>query len=195
MIGELSVVTAPSVEPVTLAEAKAHLRVDGTDEDTVISGLIVAAREVCEPKARRAFVTQTLKMSFDEWPEDDYFRLLRPPLASVTHVKYYDSAGVLQTMSASDYVVDVAVQPGRVYLEYGKSWPTATLRPGLPIEITYVAGYGAAAAVPQRYKQAICLLVGHWYENREQVVVAPGSSAVQVPFAVMTLLTTGRGGW
>lgn len=187
----LSVVTAPTEEPVTLAEAKAHLRVDGSDEDTLISSLIMAARDVCEAHARRAFVTQTLKMSFDGWSSDSYFKLMRPPLASVTHVKYYDSTDTLNTMPSGDYVVDTAL--GRVWLADDASWPSATLRVGMPVEITYIAGYGNADAVPQRYKQAMLLLIGHWHENREQAVV--GSAINQLPFAVETLLKTGRGSW
>jgi len=136
-------------------------------------------------------VTQTLKLSFDRWPADGYFQLMRPPLASVTHVKYYDSTGVLNTMSSGEYVVDAAL--GRVWLANDAAWPSATLRVGMPVEITFVAGYGDAEAVPQRYKQAMLLLVGNWHENREQAVV--GSAINQLPFAVETLLRTGRGAW
>ena len=196
MIGELSVVTAPSGEPVTLTEAKAHLRA-GDDEDTLIYGLIATAREVCEPKAGRAFLTQTLKMVYPCWPtgQRPYFELLRGPIQSISSVKYYDTSNTLQTMPATDYFADLTVAPARIWLGDGKMWPSASLRLGAAVEVTYVAGYSAASAVPRRYKQAMLLLVGHWYENREAVVVSPGATSVQLPFAIESLLTSGRGSW
>lgn len=193
---QLSVVTASTTEPVSRTEAKLHLRADGSDEDNLIDRLIIAAREYCEPIARRAFMPQTLLMAFDGWPvsaERNYLELLRPPVQSVSHIKYYDSSGVLQTMSASDYVADLVASPARIYLADGASWPSEALRAGLAIEVTYVAGYADADAVPARYKQAMLLLVGHWYENREQVVVAPGATSAKLALAVESLLTLGRG--
>ena len=150
MIGELSVVTAPSGEPVTLTEAKAHLRA-GDDEDTLIYGLIATAREVCEPKAGRAFLTQTLKMVYPCWPtgQRPYFELLRGPIQSISSVKYYDTSNTLQTMPATDYFADLTVAPARIWLGDGKMWPSASLRLGAAVEVTYVAGYSAASAVPR----------------------------------------------
>lgn len=195
----LSVITAPASEPVSLAEAKAHLRVDGSDEDDLIDRLIATAREYCEPIARRSFMPQTLMMSFDGWPvvcdAPTYLVLFRPPVQSVSHIKYYDSAGVLQTMTASDYVADLVAAPPRIYLADGAAWPSETLRAGLAVQVTYVAGYADADAVPARYKQAMMLLIGHWYENREQIVVAPGATSATLKLAVESLLTLGRGNY
>lgn len=189
----LSIVTPPAAEPVSLAEAKLHLRIDVNDEDTLVESYITAAREWCELAARRAFVTQTLALRLAEWPCGDCIQLPRPPLASVTSITYTDSAGANQTMTSADYLVYATAEPGLVQLGYGKSWPSATLQLGPSIVITYVAGYGNAAAVPKRYKQAILLMTGHFYENREQVIAVPGISLAEVPLAVQSLLMIDRG--
>lgn len=189
----LKLVTAPAFEPITTAEAKTHLRIDGSDEDTLIDGYIMAARQLCEMEARRAFVTQTFDLFLEQWPASDEIKLPRPPLQSVTSITYTDSNGNAQTMASADYLADTASEPGRVVLSYGGTWPSATLRPGPAIAVRFVAGYGLAAAVPAMYKQAIKLLVGHWYENREQVVLAPGLGAAQLPMGVKALLMVDRG--
>lgn len=191
----LRVVTPPASEPVTLAEAKVHLRIDTSDEDTLVNGYIVAARQMCELESRRAFVTQTWDLSLEAWPEEGEIVLPRPPLQSVSSVTYVDSTGAPQTFASGDYLVDVASEPGRVILGYGKSWPSATLRPGPSIVVRFVAGYGAAGAVPQMYKQAILLMVGHYFENREAVFAVPNISAtpLPLPLAVQSLLAIERG--
>lgn len=178
----------PSEEPVSLAEAKSHLRVDVSDDDTLIEGLIKAARIYAENATRRALVTQTWQLELDDWPGGDVIELRRPPLVSVTSVKYVDSNGDSNTFAASNYDVDTTTEPGRIVLGYGKTWPTATLRLMSPIAVVYVAGYGAASAVPQQMKQMMLLLVAHWYENREATIVGAGMLASPVPFAVESLL-------
>lgn len=189
-------VTAPAVEPLSVEEIKAHLRVIGDDENDVITPYALAARDMCELEARRAFITQTFALWLESWPCADRIELPRPPLQSVTSITYIDYAGVTRTMSSADYLVDTASEPGRIVLAFGASWPSATLRPGLAITITYVAGYGAAGAqVPERYKHAIRLLTGHYYENREQVVVQPGVTIGQLPDALRSLLHIDRGWW
>ena len=120
----LELVTAPTIEPVTLAEAKTHLRVDGADEETLISGLIKTAREWCEGYQNRAFIMQTWRLYLDEWPEE-YIRVPRPPLASVTSIKYTDSAGVINIWPVTEYLVDTHSKPGRILRAYGKCWPAA----------------------------------------------------------------------
>lgn len=185
----------PSEEPVSLAEAKSHLRVDVSDDDTLIEGLIKAARIYVENATRRALVTQTWQLDLDDWPSagkmptaTDEIALPRPPLGSVTSVVYVDSDGDSNTFSADDYDVDTVTEPGRIVLGYGKTWPTATLRPMSPIAVTYVAGYGDAADVPQHVKQMMLMLLAHWYENREATITGAGVVASPVPFAVESLL-------
>lgn len=189
----LRVTTPPAVEPLTVSEVKTHLKIDVSTEDTLLAGYLTAARMQCELEARRAFVTQTLQLKLEGWPWCDHIVLPRPPLQSVTSVVYVDSDGNSHTVSAADYIVDAASEPGRLILAYGAGWPGATLQPGPAITITYVAGYGAAADVPATYKQAILLAVGHFYENREQIIVQAGVTVAQLPWGVSALLMTDRG--
>ncbi len=99
-----------------------------------------------------------------------------PPLASVTSVKYPDSAGTQTTLAASEYTVDTAVTPGRLFLKYGHYWPVTILQPHSAVVVRFVAGFGAASAVPEDLRQALLLLVGHFYENREAVIPQSGVS-------------------
>lgn len=188
-------ITEPTEEPITLDEAKDHLRVDGADEDALIMGYIRAARRQCELITRRAFVTQTWEVALEAWPNCNYLQLPSPPLQSVTSISYVDSTGAAAVMPSADYVVDTYRHPGRVVLGYNKIWPSVTLRPGPSVIVRYVAGYGTPVAVPETYKQAIKLLVGHYYENREAVTVQPGAMALKVPMAAEALLMVDRGNW
>lgn len=181
----VTLITGPAVEPVTLAQAKLHLRVDMPEDDTLIEGLIIAARQWVEQYCRRALVSQTWELHLDSWPSGAVY-LPWPPLVSVTSIKGTDEAGVETTVSASNYQADTFSVPGRVTLKSTGTWPATTLRPG-GCAVRYVAGYGAAADVPQVFKQAILLLVGHLYENREDVI-ATGVTAAAVPMGAKTLL-------
>lgn len=161
------VVTAPTTEPVTLTEAKLDLRVTHTEEDALITSLIVAARKEAEQLSGRSFVTQTLEISTDEWPSNGRFYLPKPPLVSVTSIKYTGEDGVENTFSSDNYVVYASEEPGLIVLKSNASWPSTTLMNGPSIVIRYVAGYGAAAAVPDEYKRYIRALVAIDYESRE----------------------------
>lgn len=185
--------TAPTVEPVSLAEAKLHLRVDADDENALIDGLVVVARRHAEMISRRSFCTRTLEAKLDCWPYDGVIELAYPPLVSVTHVKYIDTAGVERTMSAADYIVDAHREPGRIVLAYDASWPPEILRPAAAVTIRYVAGYGDPEDVPEIYRQAMLLMIGHFYENREAVVAGQGVTISQLPLAVDSLLMIDRG--
>lgn len=161
------VVTAPASEPVTLAEAKLHCRVDLTDDDALITAHIVSAREEIERLTGMALITQTLELVLPEWPCSDRVELPRPPLTSVTSVKYKDYTGSETTWDSANYIVGVDSVPGVLGLAWNAVWPSVVLYPVEPIRIRYVAGFASAAAVPQSLKQAMLLLIGHWYENRE----------------------------
>lgn len=182
----------PTEEPVSLAEVKNHLRVDVSDDDTLIGGLIQAAREYIEETTHRALVTQTWTLSLENWPRGDRIVLPRPPAISVTSVVYIDSDGDSNTFAAANYNVDTVCEPGELVLAYGCSWPSGTLRPMSPITVIYQAGYGAAALVPQHLKQAILLLAAHWYENRETSVTGAGVLSSEVPFTVESLIWLNR---
>lgn len=181
----VKLITAPASEPLTLVEAKLHLRVDVADDDTLIAALITAARQYCEGVLWRALMPQTWELYLDEWPCEE-IELPKPPLQSVTSVKYTNSIGATTTMDAGDYTVDTASEPGRVVLNYGELWPTVTLATANPIAIRYVCGYADAAHVPETVKAAMKLLIGHLYENREAVVA--GLIVTSVPLAVESLL-------
>lgn len=178
--GVVTVVTGPEEEPVSTEEAKLDLRVDHDDEDALIDEYVMAARQHVENTTWRALVTQTLEAAFDAWPSGTVLVLPRPPLQSVTSVTYTDKDGNSTVWDAANYIVDSRRQPGRLVLAYGKSWPTATLQPTNGIVVRYVAGYGAASAVPAIYKKAIKLLVGEMYEHREATVIAAGAVATQL---------------
>ena len=179
----LKIVTPPTAEPVTLLEAKDHLRVDGPDDDALISVLITAARKWAEEYTGRQFVTATW-----DWFIDGFclsFSVPIPPLQSVTSIKYLDTAGAEQTLDAETYRVDAVSEPGRIALDYGKSWPS-TYSVINAVTVRFVAGYGAAAAVPEPIRQAMLILIGELYEQRQESVPA---SFAAVPFGVRALLT------
>ena len=175
----------PVAEPVTLSEAKAHMRVDHDYEDTRIAGLILAARAMAENYMRRALVTQTWEMRFDHF--QDVMRLERPPLQSVTSVKYLDVDGNEQTVDSSVYDVDTYSAPGRVVLGYDQTWPTPRVV-AHAVRITYVAGYGLTAiTIPEPIRQGILMLVGTLYEIREYAMVGRIVTPVTMPASIEAL--------
>lgn len=180
----LRLVTAPSEEPVALADMKTYLRVDGTDADTLLSSLIRAGREYCEAFQNRAYITQTLELVLDEFP-DMPLNLPRPPLQSVSSIRYVDQSGVETVWDPSNYLVDPISEPGRIAFAHGKSWPSVTLQPVNAVRIQFVAGYGAAAAVPESVKTAIKLFVAHRFENPETDIVPDAVHALLWPERVV----------
>ncbi len=186
----LKLITPPEAEPVTLLEAKSHLRVNTSDEDNLITNLIIVAREYCESYQNKVYITQTWELWIDRWPGGDKIEIPLPPLQSIESIKYYDTADTEYTFAATEYLVDVVSFIGRVILKYGKTWPTITLRPDIAICVKFKAGYGDITKVPQKVKQAMLLLIGHWYENREAVIT--GSASKEIAFAVNALLNLDR---
>jgi uncharacterized phiE125 gp8 family phage protein len=179
---------APTEEPVTVAEAKAHLRVTHNDDDSYITALIKAARADAEALSRRQFVTATYEYRRNRFPKGrEPLDITRTPLQSVTSVKYTDTDGTPdQTWDAQKYQVDTGSLVGRIVPAYSESYPA--VREGVSaVIVTFVAGFGAASAVPQEAKHAILLCVGHWYENREAVVM--DATPRVLPLAVSRLLS------
>lgn len=179
----LSLVTAPTAEPLLLSEVKAFARVDGQADDAVLDALISMARLTFEGKDAwfgRALMTQTWDLFLPRFPcgPDDPtldgligIRVPLPPLQSVTSVKYLDTAGVEQTVSASDYVLDTKSEPGRIVPAYGKTWPS-TRETVNPVAVRFVAGYGAnASAVPKDIREWLKATVAFLFENREAPVL------------------------
>lgn len=153
-------ITTPT-EPVTLAEAKLHLRVDDTDEDALIHGLISAARETCEDRIEGTVPVTGWRLTLDSFP--DAIKLPRPPIVSVESVKYLDTAGVQQTLSPLDYVVDTASSPGYIVPAFGKAWPETRDQINA-VEVEYTAG---SATPPAAIKAWLLLAVGDMYAHRE----------------------------
>ena len=195
----MRLVRSPLAEPISLGEAKSHLRVEYDEEDSLIQGLIRAAREYCENFQRRAYVSQVWELYLDSFPAQ--IETPRPPLLSVEAILYRDAEGKQHTLDPQAYIVDTAPEPGRIFL---KTAPTVALFPASPVTIRFVAGYEPvitpaddggeqidyAARVPDAVKQAMRLLIGHWYENREAVTI--GQTPTTVPFAVEALLWQDR---
>lgn len=158
---------APTVEPITLADAKLHLRVTQDEQDAHIAASIAAAREQFEQDTGRALLSQTWTLTMDTFPGSaSPIRLLRSPLIAVTSIVYKDTAGSSTTLASSDYVVSKS-EPGRITPAYGETWPS-TYDEADAVTVTFTAGYGTtAASVPELCKSAIKLLVGEMYERRE----------------------------
>lgn len=186
------VTTAPATEPLTLAEAKAQCRVDIDDDDTLLTSLIVAARELVEKNTGRCLVTTVFKAYGDHFADE--MVIPDPPLVSVGSVKYLDADDVEQTLATTFYQVSSAVEPARLWLKPGQSWPTIS-EYKQAVNITYTAGYGAASAVPQALKQAMRLLIGAWYEHREEIITGTIVSALPVPIAAKALMRTYQTGF
>ncbi len=179
----IRLITAPTVEPVSVATAKSFLRIDGTEDDALLAILIAAARGKGEQIARRAFITQTLEMTVDAWPADRMLKVMRPPLLSITSVKYLDEDAVEATWM--DYLVDTKSEPGRIIFN---SLPDVTLLEAGGITVRFTAGYGANdTAVPQVIKQAVLLLVAYWYETRE--------AGESVPDGIRKMFVSERAVW
>lgn len=136
-------ITPPTIEPLHLAEAKAHLRVDFTTDDSLIAGYISSVITDVEGFLGRALLTSTWDQWFDDFPAKDYIELDNPPLQSVTSVKYYGTDDTENTMDAGDYFVDTKSFKGRVSLAYSKTWPSETLRLANGVVTRFVAGYTA----------------------------------------------------
>lgn len=164
----LSLVTAAASEPVTTQQLKDWFRVQHNAEDAQIGSLGKSARAVIEKYLRRALVTQTWKQFMDGFPVTIELRL--NPVASITHVKYYDTSGTQQTLTAdTDYVSDLAQEPARIVPAFGKVWPPTRYGQLAQVEVQFVAGYGASTAVPDAIITAIKDLALYWYDNRGAV--------------------------
>ncbi len=189
----VEVVSAPPAEPLTLTETKLHLKVDVTDDDTLITALIQAAREWVESYCRRSLVQRTLELRLDGWPVE--IRLPRAPVASLSSVTYTDGNGNTATLAADQYQVDLYGTPPRIVRKPGVVWPVLQFGVINGVQVTYVAGYAPGGASPTDYaenvpaaiKAALKLLIGHWYENR-QAVSMQNVQPTEIPLAVRAIL-------
>lgn len=210
---QLELVTGPASEPLTLAEAKLHSRVDVSDDDTLITRLIVAMRQVAEVKLKRRLVSQTWDLTLDAWPSPRYRdgrlreSLYVPlsstaeigeelggnvPLQSVTSITYLDANRATQTVSPTDYRVVPGI-PGRIFPVTGKSWP-AVLREPAVITIRFVCGF-ASASDPRLecVKEWMLMNLGTFYDNRESVVVGSAVTPITLCDSLLSPLDWGGG--
>lgn len=192
-------VSAPTVEPVSLNEAKVHLRIDPnfSADDSYITNLIKAVRQKLEDYCSRAFVTQTWKLTLDQFPNRHFIELpMAGPLQSVSEIAYKLSDGTSQIFNIEKTVADTEALPGRLILKPGSSWPGDSLFPGSAVSITYTCGFSASPlAVPQSFVQAMLLMIGYLYESRQgEAPSAKYQSMVagDLPSAVRSLLYTHR---
>lgn len=180
----------PALEPVTLAEAKAHLRIDGSAEDTLIGSLIVTSRLHVEAALGLALLTQSWSWFLDAWPPGSHVRLPLRPVQSISAMRLYAPDESVVTIPADTYLLDGAGAPARLVRSGSLAWPQPS-RAANGIEVAFIAGYGAAAAdVPAPILHAILLLVAHWHEHREPAEL--GSASAPMPPRVTDLLSPYR---
>lgn len=172
---------APTTQPITRAEVKTHLRIDHADEDGKIDALILAAVSFLdgpEGKLGRCLMPQTWRHVFPDWG-DTHLRLSLPDASSVV-VTYIDPDGATQTLSSSLYEVVEDSNATVIIPTDGAVWPSLDYVAN-PVIVTAVHGYASADAVPAAIKQAMLLMIGDWYEHRNQ---ATAGSAGTMPLAV-----------
>lgn len=173
----------------SLSEAKLHLRVDIDDDDALIEGLISAARQAAQTRTGLQLVTARWKLVLDRFADSGgvdradscVIRLPKCPVQSVVSVEYLDMASALQTIDPADYTVDVASQPARLTPVFGKAWPASLPQIG-SVVITFDAGYGAPADVPEGIKSWIKLRVGSLYAHREEAAIMSRGRIDPLPF-------------
>jgi len=169
-----TLVTAPTIEPISLDEAKRHARIAQGD-DGLVQRYRVAARETAEQTLNRGLLTQTWQLVLDTWTPVIYLPRAAPlqndaqaSPSTAPVVQYYATSGTLTTLSSSVYTVDPVSRPGRIALAPGQSWPPLqSMRLSGRILITYVIGWTTAAAVPERIKQGIRMYVSYLDMNRD----------------------------
>jgi len=181
----LSMLVGPRLEPISVAEAKLFLRIDNDAENDVIAALITTARLHVERLTRRIVLEQTWRLYLDDLPKNHLVELGIGPVRDVLQVVCYNDDGEPRVIPAKDYVVDVSAVPARIkFRRSGYSSETRILN---GYEIDFIAGFGATTLhVPADIRQAIMMLVAHWFENRS--AVAMDVNLVSTPKGVNELI-------
>lgn len=162
----VSIVTPPAIEPITLDQALEHCHANSGIEDDWFRDAITAARQEAEIYQRRAYIEQTIQLSFDTWPELPIY-LPRAPAIEVSSVKLYDLEDTETSITTTNFLIDYSTSPARLTTIHGYEWPGVSLRDINSIQIQYTAGYGTAATdVPPKIRNAILFYIGYMYENR-----------------------------
>lgn len=185
--------TAPTTFPITKEIAKQNLRLDELDDDdSLLNIYIAAATDLVEVYTQRRLMTQTWNLFLDDFPgascefRNGVIFLPYPPLQSVTHVKYYDSQGVLTTLTnVTDYVIDDISEPSQIVPAQTKIWPSVETDRINAVEVRFVCGYTSAALIPASIRQALLFLIAHFYENRNAVNPL---ELKEIPFGIKSLL-------
>ncbi len=169
--------SAPALEPVTLAQTKEFLRIDEAHEDDFINSLIAAARIHVESITARALISQSWRVVRDCWPSDRIVNLPVAPLLSLSAITTYDDDGNVTALPLAQFLPETNITPARIFLPKSISGQVI-MRERAAIEIDYVAGFGASPNdVPNTLKQAIFTLIAYWFEHRDAVIIA-GSGAI-----------------
>lgn len=198
----ITILTHPATEPVSLAEAKAHLNVAHADDDALIASLVRAAREQSEIETNRRWVSRTVRFTLPRFPrhgdywgdvirvDDAAFKcaIVIPfePVSAVSALRYYDASGTLRVLAeGTDYLAWLDHSSPLVYPAPGRYWPETQAGRLAAVEVECVTGYGAPSAVPEAAKVAIKLAVGLWYEHRGD---SEDPSGMGLPPAAVRLL-------
>ena len=190
-----SITTQPTFEPITLDQLSNHVRVDSQDDIDYIDGLISVAREFVDSVTGRVSGVTSFRLVGESWEvlAQSMWRLVihRAPLVAVQSVKYYAPDAASQTtMSADDYRVIAAFEPGMIEV---KETPPELDERADAVEINFTAGHAEACDIPAVHRHAIKLLAGHLYENRLPVAF---TSCSEIPFTLQTLINNQKiGGW
>jgi len=180
MIIHSKVITQPESEPVTVAEARQHLRIDGTDEDSYIEILIKVARQLCEQYSGLSFITQSREIKLDRFPCSSIIEIPYGPIQTIDDFTYIDSSGDSQPLTeTTDFIVDIHSSPARV--QYVNSWPS-TLNRFSSVTIAYTSGYANDDhdPIPEVIKHAMLLHIGSLYENRQNDVLGTSVNSLNM---------------
>jgi uncharacterized phiE125 gp8 family phage protein len=176
------IITEPAVEPVTLEQVKNHSRITHIEDDSWLLMAMVVARQYVEKTCELSLITQTRRTTFDGFRKP-WLTLAYGPTISISEIKYYDQTNALQTLA--NYQAALESNPCLIVPAAGQPWPQTMPNKIDAVKVTYVAGYGDPENVPAALKQAILLLVDHWYSNRSAVEMgSPGP----IPFGVDSLI-------
>ncbi len=185
----VALITKPAVEPVMLAGAKSHLRIDITDEDVFVSELIVAARQYLEQICGLRLITQSWRQYEDCWPNSHVLNLELRPVKSVQAITVYDADGTPSVIPPTDYQVDAYSQTARIHMPGGVSAGQSSIQAMNGIEVDFTVGFGDTGVdVPDTLKRAILMLVAHWYEFRG--AISPQEQPVSIPPGFETLIAS-----
>lgn len=162
--------SATTGEPVTVREVKDHLYISDDTFDGQLQQMIRAGTDYCQRRTHRQFMPASYRLTLDRFPAFE-MELPKAPLRSITTIGYTSTAGSSATLSSTAYSVTTSDHiPGEVRPAFGESWPSARDIPG-SVSVTFAAGYASRAKIPDTLKHALLLLCGHWYENRESVLI------------------------